>query len=208
MARYTGPVCRLCRREGAKLFLKGDRCYSQKCAFVTRPVPPGQHGMGRRSKVSEYGTQLREKQKVKRAYGVLESQFRKYFDMAVKMKGKSGENLLQLLERRLDNVSYRLGLGDSRAQSRQIVMHGHVRVNGKKVDIPSYIVRDGDEITVAPKSASAEHFKILKEQGEKSVPKWLEFDIANLKGRVVAMPERDDIDLTIAEHLIVELYSR
>lgn len=208
MARYTGPVCRLCRREGAKLFLKGDRCYSQKCAFTNRPAPPGQHGMGRRSKVSEYGTQLREKQKVKRAYGVLESQFHKYFEIGAKMKGKTGENLLQLLERRLDNVAYRLGLGDSRAQSRQIVMHGHVRVNGKKVDIPSYIVKDGDEISVAPKSASSEHFKILKEQGDKAVPKWLEFDIANLVGRVVAMPERDDIDLTIAEHLIVELYSR
>ena len=208
MARYTGPVCRLCRREGAKLFLKGDKCYSQKCAFTLRPAPPGQHGMGRRGKVSEYGTQLREKQKAKRAYGVLESQFRKYFEIANKMKGKTGDNLLQLLERRLDNVAFRLSLGDSRAQARQLVMHGHIRVNGRKVDIPSYIVKDGDVITVAQKSASKDHFKILKEQGEKSVPKWLEFDIANLEGKVVAMPERDDIDLTIAEHLIVELYSR
>ncbi len=207
MARYTGPVCRLCRREGAKLFLKGDRCYSQKCAFTMRPAPPGQHGMGRR-KMSEYGTQLREKQKAKRAYGVLESQFRKYFVMASKMKGKTGENLLQLLERRLDNVAFRLGLGDSRAQARQIVMHGHIQVNGHKVDIPSYIVQDGDVITVAKKSASKEHFKAMKEAGEKSVPKWLELDIADLKGKVVAMPERDDIDLTIEEHLIVELYSR
>jgi len=208
MARYTGPVCRLCRREGAKLFLKGDKCYSQKCAYTMRPTPPGQHGQGRRGKVSEYGTQLREKQKCKRAYGVLESQFRKYFVMATKMKGKAGDNLLQLLERRLDNVTFRLGLGDSRAQARQLVMHGHIQVNGKKVDIPSYIVKDGDVITVASKSASKEHFKMLREQGDKVAPKWLELDMANLKGKVVAMPERDDIDLTIEEHLIVELYSR
>ncbi len=207
MARYTGPVCRLCRREGAKLFLKGDRCYSQKCAFTLRPTPPGQHGLGRR-KMSEYGTQLREKQKAKRAYGVLESQFHNYFLIAAKMKGKTGDNLLQLLERRLDNVTFRLGLGDSRAQARQIVMHGHIQVNGKKLDIPSYTVQDGDVISVASKSVSKEHFKMLKEQGERATPKWLELDIADLKGKVVAMPERDDIDLTIAEHLIVELYSR
>ncbi len=208
MARYTGPVCRICRREGAKLFLKGDRCYSQKCAYTMRPTPPGQHGQGRRGKVSEYGTQLREKQKVKRAYGVLESQFRKYFEMASKMKGKAGENLLQLLERRLDNVTFRLGLGDSRAQARQIVMHGHILVNGKKVDIPSYIVNDGDEISVASRSASKDHFKLLKEQGEKSTPKWLDLNLADLKGKVTALPDREDIDLTIEEHLIVELYSR
>jgi len=208
MARYTGPVCRLCRREGAKLFLKGDRCYSQKCAFTLRPNAPGQHGAGRRGKMSEYGTQLREKQKVKRAYGILESQFRKYFDIAEKMKGKAGENLLQLLERRLDNVCFRLGIGDSRAQARQLVMHGHVLVNGHKVDIPSYLVDAGDVITIAQRSASQEYFKTLKEEGGKGVPKWLEFDVAELTGKVAALPERDDIDLTIEEHLIVELYSK
>lgn len=208
MARYTGPVCRLCRREGAKLFLKGDRCYSQKCAFTLRPNAPGQHGAGRHGKMSEYGTQLREKQKVKRAYGILENQFRKYFDIAEKMKGKAGENLLQLLERRLDNVCFRLGIGDSRAQARQLVMHGHVLVNGRKVDIPSYLVNAGDTITVAQRSASQEYFKTLKEEGGKGVPKWLEFDVAELTGKVVAIPERDDIDLTIEEHLIVELYSK
>ena len=208
MARYTGPVCRLCRREGAKLFLKGDRCYSQKCAFTLRPNAPGQHGAGRHGKMSEYGTQLREKPKVKRAYGILESQFRKYFDIAEKMKGKAGENLLQLLERRLDNVCFRLGIGDSRAQARQLVMHGHVLVNGRKVDIPSYLVNAGDTITVAQRSASQEYFKTLKEEGGKGVPKWLEFDVAELTGKVVAIPERDDIDLTIEEHLIVELYSK
>ena len=208
MARYTGPVCRLCRREGAKLFLKRDRCYSQKCAFTLRPNAPGQHGAGRHGKMSEYGTQLREKQKVKRAYGILESQFRKYFDIAEKMKGKAGENLLQLLERRLDNVCFRLGIGDSRAQARQLVMHGHVLVNGRKVDIPSYLVNAGDTITVAQRSASQEYFKTLKEEGGKGVPKWLEFDVAELTGKVVAIPERDDIDLTIEEHLIVELYSK
>lgn len=208
MARYTGPVCRLCRREGAKLFLKGDRCYSQKCSFTKRATPPGQHGSGRRGKMSEYGTQLREKQKVKRAYGVLESQFRKYFDMATKMKGKAGDNLLQLLERRLDNVVFRLGFGESRAQARQIVLHGHIRVNGKKVDIPSYIVKEGDIISVAPKAAGKEHFKLIREQGDKIAPKWLELDTADLKGKVVGLPDREDIDLTIEEHLIVELYSR
>ena len=208
MARYTGPVCRLCRREGAKLFLKGDRCYSQKCAFTLRPNAPGQHGAGRHGKMSEYGTQLREKQKVKRAYGILESQFRKYFDIAEKMKGKAGENLLQLLERRLDNVCFRLGIGDSRAQARQLVMHGHVLVTGHKVDIPSYIVNAGDVITVAQRSASQEYFKTLKEEGGKGIPKWLEFDVAELTGKVAALPERDDIDLTIEEHLIVELYSK
>ena len=208
MARYTGPVCRLCRREGAKLFLKGDRCYSQKCAFTLRPNAPGQHGAGRHGKMSEYGTQLREKQKVKRAYGILESQFRKYFDIAEKMKGKAGENRRQLLERRLDNVCFRLGIGDSRAQARQLVMHGHVLVNGHKVDIPSYIVNAGDVITVAQRSASQEYFKTLKEEGGKGIPKWLEFDVAELTGKVAALPERDDIDLTIEEHLIVELYSK
>lgn len=208
MARYTGPVCRLCRREGAKLFLKGDKCYSQKCAFTLRQSPPGQHGAARRSKMSEYGTQLREKQKVKRAYGVLESQFHKYFLIASKMKGKAGENLLQILERRLDNTCFRLGIGESRAQARQIVMHGHITVNGSKVDIPSYMVQPGDIIGIATRSAQKEYFKALREDSAKSTPKWLEFDAATLTGKVVAVPDRDDIDLTIEEHLIVELYSR
>lgn len=207
MARYTGSVCRLCRREGAKLFLKGDRCYSQKCAFSKRPSAPGQHGQNRR-KMSEYGTQLREKQKVKRAYGVLESQFRKYFEMADKMKGITGENLLSLLERRLDNVVYRLGWGFSRAQARQIVMHGHIEVNGHKVDIPSYLVDDGDVITIREKSRSLELFKRLAEVQERPMPKWINLDGENLTGRIVALPDREDIDLTIEEHLIVELYSK
>lgn len=207
MARYTGSVCRLCRREGAKLFLKGDRCYSEKCAYSKRQSAPGQHGQSKH-KMSEYGMQLREKQKVKRAYGVLEGQFRKYFEMADKMKGITGDNLLSLLERRLDNVCFRLGIGDSRAQARQMVMHGHVLVNGSKVDIPSYLVNEGDEISVIEKSVGNEYFKGLKEAGEKAIVKWLSFDLAALKGSVIALPARDDIDLTIEEHLIVELYSK
>ncbi len=207
MARYTDSVCRLCRREGAKLFLKGDRCYSGKCAVSKRQAPPGQHGQSRH-KMSEYGTQLREKQKVKRAYGVLEAQFRKYFEMAVKMKGIAGENLLSLLERRLDNTCYRMGIGDSRAQARQLVTHGHVLVGGKKVDIPSYIVKEGDVISIGERSSGKEYFKTLKEAGEKTLPKWLEFDLSTLTGKVVTLPDREDIDLTIEEHLIVELYSK
>ena len=207
MARYTGSVCRLCRREGAKLFLKGDRCYSEKCAYSKRQSAPGQHGQSKH-KMSEYGMQLREKQKVKRAYGVLEGQFRKYFEMADKMKGITGDNLLSLLERRLDNVCFRLGIGDSRAQARQMGMHGNVLVNGNKVDIPSYIVNEGDEISVIEKSAGNEYFKSRKEAGERAIVKWLSFDLAALKGSVIALPARDDIDLTIEEHLIVELYSK
>lgn len=207
MARYTGSVCRLCRREGAKLFLKGDRCYSSKCAYTRRPQAPGMHGVSRK-KLSEYGVQLREKQKVKRAYGMLEGQFRTYFDTAVKMKGVTGENLLELLERRLDNVVYRMGIGESRAQARQFVMHGHITVNGKKVDIPSYRVSVGEEIAVKPTSASKARFKAVAEQGTRPAPKWLEFDAEKLAGKVTALPERDDIDLTIEEHYIVELYSK
>ena len=209
MARYTGSVCRLCRRENTKLFLKGDRCYSAKCAVIKRHTPPGQHGQARARKQSEYGVQLREKQKCRRAYGVLESQFRKYYEMASNMRGVTGENMLCLLERRLDNVVYRLGLGESRPMARQIVMHGHLRVNGKKVDIPSYLIKNGDVITVRDSSRDIEIFKALREQGtSKLVPKWLEMDSENLNGKVVAMPQRDDIDLTIEEHLIVEFYSR
>lgn len=208
MARYTGSVCRQCRREGTKLFLKGDRCYSDKCAVAKRHTPPGMHGQGRK-KQSEYGIQLREKQKVRRAYGVLESQFRKYYEMAANMRGVTGENMLQLLERRLDNVAYRLCFGDSRPMSRQAVNHGHILVNGKKVDIASYQIKVGDVISVREKSADSEYYKELKEQGAKrTIPAWLEFDAAKLTGKVVALPKREDIDLTIEEHLIVEYYSR
>ncbi len=209
MARYTDSVCRLCRREGVKLFLKGDRCYSAKCAVIKRHTPPGQHGQARARKQSEYGTQLREKQKCRRAYGVLESQFRKYFEMAANMRGVTGENMLCLLERRLDNVAYRLGFGESRPMARQIVLHGHIRVNGEKVDIPSYLVKPGDVLTVREGSREMPNLKALREQGAgRTVPKWLELDADTLTGKVIAMPQRDDIDLTIEEHLIVEFYSR
>ncbi len=209
MARYTESVCRLCRREGTKLFLKGDRCYGAKCAVTKRHTPPGQHGQARTRKQSEYGVQLREKQKCRRAYGVLESQFRKYFDMASNMRGVTGENMLCLLERRLDNVAYRLGLGESRPMARQIVLHGHIRVNGQKVDIASCLIKVGDVITVREASRDIPVFKALREQGAgKPVPKWLEMDAETLTGKVVSLPQRDDIDLTIEEHLIVEFYSR
>ena len=207
MARYTDSVCRQCRREGAKLFLKGDRCFGAKCAIVKRPTPPGQHGVSRK-KQSQYGIQLREKQKARRAYGVLEGQFRGYFQQASRMKGVTGENLLMLLERRLDNVVYRLGMGDSRAHARQLVTHGHIRVNGKKVNIPSFRVKLNDEITIRSGSQSMENLKQLREEGNRMVPKWLFLDHENLVGKVIAMPQRDDIDLTIEEHQIVELYSR
>lgn len=209
MARYTDSVCRQCRREGEKLFLKGDRCYSAKCAVVKRHTPPGQHGQARQRKQSEYGIQLREKQKCRRAYGVLESQFGKYYEMASNMRGATGENLLSLCERRLDNVVYRLGFADSRPMARQMVCHGHILVNGKKVDIPSYLVKAGQTLTIRERSRDMEHLKELREQGaDKPIPKWLELDAANLTGRVAALPQRDDIDLTIEEHLIVEYYSR
>ena len=208
MARYTGSVCRQCRREGTKLFLKGDRCYSDKCAVAKRHTPPGMHGQGRK-KQSEYGIQLREKQKVRRAYGVLESQFRKYYEAAANMRGVTGENMLRLLELRLDNVAYRLGFGESRPMARQMVTHGHIQVNGKKVDIASYQVKAGDVISVREKSGDTEFFKELKEQGAKrTVPTWLELNAAKLEGKVVMLPKREDIDLTIEEHLIVEYYSR
>ena len=207
MARYTDSVCRQCRREGAKLFLKGDRCFGAKCAIVKRPTPPGQHGVSRK-KQSQYGIQLREKQKARRAYGVLEGQFRGYFQQASRMKGVTGENLLMLLERRLDNVVYRLGMGDSRAHARQLVTHGHIRVNGKKVNIPSFRVKLNAEITIRSGSQSMENLKQLREEGNRMVPKWLSLDHENLVGKVIAMPQRDDIDLTIEEHQIVELYSR
>ena len=208
MARYTDSVCRLCRREGQKLFLKGDRCYTDKCALNRRAYAPGQHGQGR-SKASEYGTQLREKQKAKRYYGVLESQFRGYFEMASRMKGKTGENLLALLESRLDNVVYRLGFAMSRAEARQLVIHGHFTVNGRKVNIPSYLVKPGMVVAVKEASRSLDKFKSSVEANSfRQPPKWLEYDAENMTAKVVAGPAREDIDLPIEEQLIVELYSK
>ena len=206
MAKYINADCRLCRREGTKLFLKGERCTSKKCALDKRPGVPGMHPTTRK-KPSQYALQLREKQKVKRAYGLLEKQFHGYYEEAERMKGKTGETMLSLLERRLDNVCYRLGLGASRAQARQIVNHTHILVNGKKVNIPSYEVKVGDVISVKEKSAKSELFASVKD-ARVIVPKWLEFDSTTLTGKVVSLPAREDIDLTIAEHLIIELYSK
>ena len=208
MARYTGSVCHQCRREGSKLFLKGDKCYSPKCTIQLRPSAPGQHGQNKQRKMSEYGMQLREKQKCRRIYGVLENQFHRYYQKASNMRGVTGENLLILLERRLDNVLFRLGLGASRAQARQFVMHGHLRVNGKKVDIPSYGVSEGDVITLRDRSREVNHFKALREGTGRIIPKWLTFDPENLTAKVEAMPRREDIDQAINEQLIVEYYSR
>ena len=208
MARNLEPSCRQCRREGLKLYLKGDRCYSDKCSFNRRPVAPGQHGTSRR-KLSEYGIQLREKQKVRRIYGILEKQFKNYFEMADKMKGITGENLLQLLERRLDNVVYRLEFPSARCQARQLVRHGHITVNGRKVNIPSYITNVGEVIGVRERSASeVEHFNALKEGTGRTVVPWLSVDYEKLEGTITALPSREDIDIEIQEHLIVELYSR
>lgn len=208
MARYNGSVCRLCRREGTKLFLKGDRCYSPKCSVGLRPTPPGEHGQARQRKQSEYGMQLREKQKARRVYGVLEAQFHRYFEKAEATRGITGENLLIILERRLDNVVYRLGFGSSRAFARQLVRHGHILVNGKKVNIPSYQVDVNDVISVRDKSAEAERFKALREGTGRVIPKWIVLDAPNLKANIVALPQREDVDTTIQEHMIVELYSR
>lgn len=209
MARYTGESCRVCRREGEKLFLKGSRCYTDKCALARRAYAPGQHGQ-KRKKQSEYGMQLREKQKAKAFYGVLESQFRKYFEEAARSKEITGLKLLQILESRLDNVVYRLGLATSRAQARQLVRHGHFTVNGAKVDIPSYLTKVGDVIAVKEKSKNENLFKSIVEATEngRPVPTWLEADLTNRNGKVVALPSRDEIDLSVQEHLIVELYSK
>ena len=208
MARYTESVCRICRREGTKLFLKGDRCFTDKCAVARRAYAPGQHGQGRR-KLSEYGTQLREKQKVRRAYGILEGQFAHYFEMANKMTGVTGENLLSLIERRLDNVVYRLGLAVSRPEARQLVSHAHFLVNGKKVNIPSYLVKVGDVITVCETIRSSAKFDAVVASTEsRIVPKWLDMNKDTLEGKVVAFADREDIDLPIEEHLIVEYYSK
>jgi small subunit ribosomal protein S4 len=208
MARYREAVCRLCRREGAKLYLKGDRCYTDKCAIDRRTYAPGQHGQMRK-KLSEYGVQLREKQKARRIYGILENQFRRYFAEADRQKGITGDNLLRLLERRLDNVVFRFGLASSRTEARQLVKHGHFTVNGRKVDIPSFLVRVGDEVAVREKSKASPRFKQLAEfLAHKTTPAWLEADKENLTGRVLALPSREEIDVPIEEHLIVELYSR
>lgn len=209
MGRYTEAVCRQCRREGEKLYLKGDRCYSDKCALERRPYAPGVHGQGRRQKLSEYGIQLREKQKTKRIYGVQERQFRNYFEKAERQRGITGENLLILLERRLDNVVYRLGFASSRKEARQLVNHGHFTVNGKKVNIPSMLVKVGDVIQVREKSKASPKFQELKEQAAyKAVPEWLSVDVENMSGTVLAYPTRDQIDTPVKEQLIVELYSR
>ncbi len=206
MARYTGAVCRQCRREGQKLFLKGDRCYSGKCAIERRAYAPGQHGQARK-KYSEYGLQLREKQKVRKYYGVLESQFAKYFEMAEKKQGVTGSNLLSIVESRLDNVVYRLGFAMSRPEARQLVRHGHFTLNGKKVNIPSYLVSVGDVIAIKDGSMSSEKIKsIVEANDKKAIVKWLERD--GTTGKVVGVCDREDIDLPIEEHLIVELYSK
>lgn len=208
MARYTGPACKLCRREGTKLFLKGDRCLSGKCALDRRPNAPGPHTNGRRN-VKEYGLQLREKQKAKRYYGVLEKQFRSYFDRAAKMEGVTGENLLILLESRLDNVVYRMGMAESRKEARQLVLHAHFLLNGKKVNIPSMLIKVGDVITVNPTSKNSPKFKELVEGiDSKLCPKWLEVDKENITAKVIALPSREDIDFPFEEQLIVELYSK
>jgi len=209
MARYTGPVCRLCRREGMKLFLKGERCYTGKCAIDRRAYAPGQHGQARAKKPTEYGLQLREKQKARRMYGVMEKQFRHYFDEAARRKGVTGENLLTLLERRLDNVIFHLGFASSRAEARQLVNHGHFTVNGKKVDIPSFSVRAGEVIAVKEGSKSSPRMKqLLENLGSRTVPGWISLDANTAAGTIVALPTREDIQLPIQEHLIVEKYSR
>lgn len=209
MARYIGPVCRLCRREGMKLYLKGERCYSEKCSVTRRPYPPGQHGQGR-IKLSEYAVRLREKQKVRRIYGVLERQFRGYFQEANRRKGRTGEEMLALLERRLDNVVHRLGFGSSRAEARQLVRHGHVQVNGKRLDIPSYVVRVGDKVDL---TEGARKFKLVAASvagaDKRPIASWLEADRANFAGSVKSPPVREDLnEPEIREQLVVEYYSR
>ena len=209
MARYIGPVCRLCRREGMTLFLKGERCYTEKCAIEKRNFAPGQHGKSRKSKMLGYGIQLREKQKVKRIYGVLEDQFRRYFEQAERTRGITGETLLQLLERRLDNVAYRAGFATSRPAARQLVRHGHFTVNGRKVDIPSFSVKPGDVVAVrsiSKKSAAILH--ALEEVKGRGVPEWLQFDAEGMSARIGSIPNRQQINLPVQEQLIVELYSK
>lgn len=208
MARYTGAVCRLCRREGQKLFLKGERCYSDKCALARRQYAPGQHGQNRK-KISEYGLQLRAKQKAKRYYGVLEGQFAKYFDIAERKAGVTGENLLRVLESRFDNVAYRLGFASSRKEARQLVLHNHFTVNGKKANIPSMLLKVGDVVAVAEGSRTSDKIKaVIEANSARPVPQWLDVDTNTMSGKIVVLPNREDIDLDVEEHLIVELYSK
>ena len=209
MARYAGPVCRLCRREGMKLFLKGERCHAEKCAVERRNVPPGHHGKGRKAKLQGYGLQLREKQRVKRMYGVLERQFRRYFHEADRRKGITGETLLQLLESRLDNVVYRLGFATSRPQARQLVRHGHFLVNGRRADVPSYSLRAGDRVSVKAKSVGNPAIAYAREEVKgRGVPEWLELGADGQEGRFAAVPTREQLNLPVQEQLIVELYSK
>lgn len=212
MARYTGPVCKLCRREGEKLFLKGSRCMSPKCAIERRSYPPGQHGREkqfRRGRASDYLLQLREKQKARRIYGVLERQFSNYFDKATQRSGLTGHNLLQLLETRLDNIVYRLGWADSRAQARQLVNHGHIILNGRKTDIASAVVKPGDELSVRRESLQNTYMKERRQTlDERQVPRWLSLNAKDMSAKVLQLPEREDIDVTLNEQLIVEYYSR
>ena len=208
MARYTGAVCKLCRREGKKLFLKGDRCYTGKCAFERRSYAPGQHGQGRK-KTSEYGMQLRAKQQARRYYGVQEGQFHKYFLMAERKQGMTGENLLRICESRLDNVAYLLGWASSRAEARQLTTHGHYLVNGKKVDIPSYLLKAGDVVSIREKSRDSEKFKaVLEANASRAVPEWLDKNGDDLTAKVVKLPDREQIEVPVEEHLIVEFYSK
>jgi len=208
MARYTGAVCRLCRREGEKLFLKGERCYTAKCGITRRSYLPGQHGQGRK-KTSEYGIQLRSKQKARRYYGVLESQFHSYFEKAERQQGVTGDNLLRLLESRLDNVVYRLGFASSRAEARILVVHGHYSVNGRRVNIPSYLLKAGDVVTIRQKSRSSEKFKdVIDANSGRPVPEWLDLNRDTLEAKIISLPTREQIDAPVEEHLIVEFYSK
>ncbi|MCP4428504.1 MAG: 30S ribosomal protein S4 [Chloroflexi bacterium] len=212
MARYTGPVCRLCRREGEKLFLKGSRCMTPKCSYERRSYPPGQHGREkqfRRGRASDYLLQLREKQKARRIYGLMERQFSQYFKRAEQRSGLTGANLLAILESRLDNVVYRLGLASSRAQARQLVQHGHIVLNGRKTNIPSALVTPGDTVSIRPESTRRTYFKALRQEiDDRQVPRWLSLDTGSMSAKVLNLPVRDDIDVTLNEQLIVEYYSR
>ena len=209
MARYIDAKCKLCRREGMKLFLKGDRCYTDKCAMARRAYAPGQHGQNNRRKLSEYGLQLREKQKARRFYGVLESQFEHYFEIANKASGITGENLLAILESRLDNVVYRSGFASSRPEARQLVSHAHFTVNGRKVNIPSYLLKAGDVISIKENSRGSDKFKaVLEATGSKTAPDWLDLNRDKFEAKMVTAPTRDSVDLQVEEHLIVELYSK
>lgn len=208
MARYIGPLCRICRREGEKLFLKGDRCYTEKCALERRKYPPGEHGQGYK-KLSDYGLQLREKQKVRRMYGILERQFRRYFAEAARKKGITGETLLQIVERRLDNVVYRMGFAPNRRKARQLVGHGHILVNGRKVNIPSFLVKAGDVVEVKESSKGmSDILDSITKSEHRGLPSWVEVDSTNLKGKILHIPSRDEMQLPVQEQLIVELYSK